>query len=304
VTTNAEILAKADEVVAVARRKLNEEMLPVGQPMVQVSLDPLAMTAVIDAIVSPIPAQFAWFTVPDPAVAGEMLDRFASILGSVDNPLDDPNVNYLDEVRHAVAGWSGLDAQAFTENFLSPFRQVRRNQMALVGDLAKVLQGWQTVLTVSRTKIVEVGDRTVAALSALPGAGSLPVALTVVASVLDVLSTIVAGGAGVTVALALFGGGLTISARPSSNALIQGGTASEVLGSMVDAIGLLKQDMADAELVLVQTLAIDAGLLAREQSLAARGERSGLVSPRPRMARRAEPPSSASVLGSRQNRQM
>jgi hypothetical protein len=291
-TTNAEILAKADAVAALVRQKYFDELyqpvnLPITQPMpgesipVPIVIDPEPLAALADAIALTIRPEFEWFTEPDPERVAAMRDSLRHITGSFQTNTEDPALGYIDEIHANTEEWYGSAAEAFRLNFLGPLTQIRHNQVALVAEFATVLEGYEKILTESRAKIIEIGDRMIVALNALP-AGGTPAAVlfSIAALVVGILSAMYGGGPLLTVPLAVLGNAMSLGAD-SAGVEVGGGNVQGVLDSMYAAIAQLKQDMANAETILVNVLTYDAGLLETARSQAASRQLNALVSLRP-----------------------
>ncbi|GIH04843.1 hypothetical protein Rhe02_29100 [Rhizocola hellebori] len=291
-TTNAEILAKADEVAALVRQKYFDELyqpvsMPYIQPMpgdpipVQIAIDPEPLAALADVVASTIRPEFVWFTEPDPERVAAMRDSLRYITGSFQTNTEDPALGYIDEIHSNTAEWYGSAAEAFRLNFLGPLTQIRHNQVALVAEFATVLEGYEKILTESRAKIIEIGDRMIVALNALPGGGTpAAVMFSIAALVVGILAAMYGGGPVLTVPLAVLGNAMSLGAD-SAGVEVGGGNVQGVLDSMNAAITQLKQDMADAETILVDVLTYDAGLLATAQNQADNRQLNPLVSLRP-----------------------
>jgi hypothetical protein len=283
-TANAEILAKADAVAALVAAKLYDELtapvdipqvqLPSGAPgsvpVIPVIQDLEGMRALAQGIADTIRPEFAWFTEPDlDAVAG-MLNSLSHIVGLFENPLQDPALGYLEDLESYVVDWYGSAADAFRLNFLNPFPSIRHNQVALVGELATILEGYQTMLLESRRKILEVGDQMIAALTALPSGGTpLPVMISILTAVVGVLAAAYSGGGSLVIPLAVLGGGLGVATEIADAGVIQGGNVQGVINSMNDTLRLIKLDIAAAEDLLMAALAHDLNLLGEAEIAAA-----------------------------------
>lgn len=295
-TTNANILAKAAEVADLARIKYREELLPPpdmylpppvqpGQsaPIIVPVLPFEEIEALVGALAALIVEEFEWFTEPDPDRVTQMLDSLRHIVGSFENPFQDPTMGYMDQVHANTDEWYGLAADAFNLNFLNPFQAQRHNQVAFVAELATVLQGYQTMLLESRRKILEIGDATIAALNTVRAGGGAPapVIISIVSAVVGVLAAAYSGGASLTIPFAVLGGGLGIATEAVDSGLIQGVTVASVIDSMTQTITMVKNDMIDAENLLITALTHDAQLLADARALAAQRQRNDLVPIRP-----------------------
>jgi len=292
-TTNAEILAKAGQVAALVRQKYFDELYrPRDMPMIQplpgeVPIPPIivdieALEGLADIVASTVRPEFEWFTEPDPERVAEMLNSLRYITGNFDNYVEDPAIGYLSQVSTNIDDWYGTAAEAFRLNFLGPLTQVRHNQMALVAEMSKALEGYHTLLVESRRKIIEIGDQMIAALNALP-AGGTPAAVmfSIAALVVGVLAALYGGGPVLTVPLAILGNAFSLGADSAGEVLVGGQNVQSVLDSMASAIAMLKQDMANAETILVDVLTYDAGLLTAAQAQAGDRVLNGFVPLRP-----------------------
>jgi hypothetical protein len=282
-TTNADILAKADAVAALISQKLYDELtapveipqvqLPTGgamvPPVVPVIQDLELMASIASSTAAAVRDEFVWFTEPDPAKVADMLGSLAHILGSFGNPLRDPAIGYISDVQSNVVDWYGSAAEAFRLTFLNPFFAIRENQIALVGELATILEAYQKILTESRAQIIEVGDLMITALNALPGGGvSLPVVISVFTAMVGVLAAAYSGGATLTIPLAVLGGVLGVATEVADSGLIQGSNVQGVIDSMNSTLALIRGEMTAAEQWLVSALNHDIGMLADAEAAA------------------------------------
>lgn len=245
-TTDGDIMGKAREVQELAFAKLIDEfgMWAFEEPVMR------AITAFCEAI----PPRFEWFTHRDP-------DRLTAMLGDlnyVKTGLSEGVTAKIDLVTADVQDWRGSAAEQFTENFLSPFGQIRLNQIGLVDELSTALQAEQKILTESRRNIVQLGDGTKTALEGLDdGGSSWGMVLTVAGAVVGVVGAVATGGTSLAITFALIGGGISIAGAAIAEAEVQGETVEEVITSMDDAITKLREAIADEEDILVRALSQD-----------------------------------------------
>ncbi|HZN76376.1 MAG TPA: hypothetical protein VFC00_32515 [Micromonosporaceae bacterium] len=245
-TSDGDIRAKAREVQDKAMEKLLDEFgIWAGEG------------EIMDAIVSfceAIPPRFEWFTERDPT----RLDSMLGDLNFVKNGLSEGVTAKIDLVKGDVQDWRGTAAEQFTENFLSPFGQIRLNQIGLVDELTVALEAERKILEESRRNIVQIGDGTLTALNALDDGGTdWGMVLTVVGAVVGVVGAAATGGTSLAITFALVGGGLSIASAAVAEASVHGDTVEDVITSMDEAIRKLKDAMADEEDILVRAMSQD-----------------------------------------------
>jgi hypothetical protein len=270
-TTNEQITAKAGELATLIQRRMSDDFYHIHlfyQPEVWRRADETA-EAVRGAVDR--------YTALDIAPIEQMLASLAQVFGgSFGNPLADPARGYVDDVASHLTDWYGTAAEAFRMNFLNPYPQIRENQIALVRELALVLEGYRAVVEQTRAKVVELCDQAIAVLNALGSQAAVP--LTIAATVVAVIGAVATAPASIWAlagGLALLGGGLSVAATVAGetptpgDAVIHGGNADEVVRSIYAALALLDQDAANANAKLVAALQHDLALVQQAQRLAA-----------------------------------
>jgi hypothetical protein len=245
-TSDGEITGKGREVAQLALEKLLEEFgIWAGEG------------EIMDAIASycdAIPPRFEWFTQRDPTRLNAMLED----LNFVKTDLSEVVTAKIDLVKADVQDWRGTAAEQFTENFLSPFGQIRLNQIGLVDELTVALEAERKILEESRRNIVQIGDGTLTALNALDDGGTdWGMILTVAGAVVGVVGAVATGGTSLAITFALIGGGISVAGAAVAEASVHGDTVEDVITSMDDAIRKLKEAIADEEDILVRALTQD-----------------------------------------------
>ncbi len=285
-TTNEEIIAAADRLAETIRSRYNDELYHthiIYQEHLWRAVDETADT-MHRAI-----AIFAEYNADAVANMHASLEHIFG--GSFTNPLADPARGYIDDVASYITDWYGTAAEAFRMNFLNPYPEIRHNQVALVRELALVLEAYQAMVDETRAKAVMVANQAVAALNSLgtPAAIPLSIAAAVVAVVAAAATATGVGAAVVAVGFALVGGGLSVASTVASetptpsDALIQGGNVREVVSTIWEALHLVRQDRNNAEAKLVAALEFDLALVERERALADAREVNLLIPYQPRI---------------------
>ncbi len=284
-TTNEQIVAKADELAELVRAKIDADLYH-AHIFYQEHL-----WQRVDEQAESMRRLVARFTQFDPAPLEAMLGSLRNVFGgSFGNPLADPARGYVDDVGSYITDWYGTAAEAFRMNFLNPYPEIRANQIALVRELALMLEAQLAIVTEGRAKIIEIADQGIAALNSYGVRWAVP--LSVAASVVAVFAavitapvTVTTGAAPAVVAgtLAIVGGTLSSlstaagESRTPSEAVIHGDRAEEVVSTIWTAYSMLRNDMSDAEAMIVEAIEYDLEQVRRAQTAAEHRELNPFV---------------------------
>ncbi|MGH8793430.1 MAG: hypothetical protein ACRDXX_12400 [Stackebrandtia sp.] len=235
------IMAKAQAVQKKALEQIMKEMT--ADAISPIPSDMSKYKSMLD--LSWISNSFAWFTERDPGDFATMAESARQLKKDLDGGM----VGMMNGVRSDLGDWQGNASAKFGEFLLDPFPDVHRNQLAMADELILASDGMRQMLEDSRDVIVDVGDKTVAALAALDKGGDifsvlLKAGVAALVAVVGGLATGATGGLG-ALALVNFAGSAASSGIDQAN--IGGETVSDVLSKMNQTIAAAQENMTEAE---------------------------------------------------------
>lgn len=188
-------------------------------------------------------------------------------LEGVKSQLEDPVTEKMDTVKGDLRDWQGTAAEAFVENYLTPFPKTVTNQVEVVVELHAAIQASKEILDRARKDAIATADTTIAALNrAMEIEDKNDDARTwaIIGAVVAVAAAIPTGGASFsfyTLGLGLAAGGAGIAAAEIGTRSITGTDPNTILEQMNDSLGQLDSGMTQEEDILAELLHKDAGII-------------------------------------------
>ncbi|MEV0644989.1 hypothetical protein AB0I28_06965 [Phytomonospora sp. NPDC050363] len=253
--TDAEIMAQVRKIEPAARKALKKEMA--GHAF---------QDADWETYLAGIPKQFDYFLGRDPAD----LDDLSADLKEIRESLDIDAMGLVKQVAGDVQDWHGLGADTFREEFLGPFEQVKNNQLEVITELRNALDVERKIIEAGRGDLLTIAKTTTEALEEIAkgsGGGMPKGVMSTFALVGAVIALCATGGAasplvlGLTITGGVLSVGGTLAGELTTPSEVGGGTASEVLLSMQEAIHGVLEAVQQSEEALGTALAGDAAKL-------------------------------------------
>lgn len=222
-----------------------------------------------NARLSRVAESFKRFHETDP----QPLESIISDLDGVLTQLQDPVTEKMDSVKGDLRDWQGVAAEAFVDNYLTPFPRTVHNQLEFVVELMGAAQGSKAILDSVRGDAISVADRTVQALQraleleekadegrkwAIIGC------IIAVAAAIPTAGWSTAGAYGVWMlglGLATAGGAAGIEAADAAARPITGTDTDTILEQMNDNLDELGSAMTQEEDILADVLQRDAEII-------------------------------------------
>ncbi|MFD0557988.1 hypothetical protein FB566_3277 [Stackebrandtia endophytica] len=131
-----------------------------------------------------VPDRFARFGESNP----ERLDAMLASMEYTMTSLSHQDIQDMSMVQNTIGPWEGNAADAFYENYVTPFSGINTNHQDLARELALALEAAVAVIDKSRRDVMRIGDGTIEVLNGLERSGGggdsgWSTALTVVAAV-------------------------------------------------------------------------------------------------------------------------
>lgn len=195
------------------------------------------------------------------------LESILTDLDGVKSQLEDPVTEKMDTVKGDLRDWQGTAAEAFVDNYLTPFPKTVTNQVEIVVELHAAIQASKEILDRSRKDAITVADNTIAALNRameIEDKNDDGRALTIIGAVLAVAAAIPTAGTSVglfALGMGLAAGAAGIAAAEVGTRPITGTDPNTILEQMNDQLSSLDSGMTQEEDILAKVLHKDADII-------------------------------------------
>lgn len=256
------------------------------------------LTPKVESMFADVPQLFAPFeTCPDPAAFDTPINALERTMAKLstgqasNDPASattypaNPELDKLSGSESYLEDWTGDAAREFKENFIDPFPSIVHNQYALALVSRHALEAEKSVWIAARHDIDEIAHGANKALDHMYdcGGNSWAVGFAIFSAVVAVASIpLTAGSSSMALGLSLgiiSGAAGVASAGPPpepEKTSFSGNSPTQVINALRDAIGKLKQGIADQERAIADTMNRNHNTLVVN--------RASFLSPRPALA--------------------